>query len=122
MLSSIELRDRSEKIQWCDFVSLLFIIYCVQLLKMIQHGKDDQSNTDIELQSEYESATEEDDSEQYLEFNEYRLHTDSPAWAALFPLPDSPELVTMMLHTTKSDVSRSSHTHVAVIIGMWTMS
>jgi hypothetical protein len=122
MLSSIELRDRSEKIQWCDFVSLLFIIYCVQLLKMIQHGKDDQSNTDIELQSEYESATEEDDSEQYLEFNEYRLHTDSPAWAALFPLPDSPELVTMMLHATKSDVSRSSHTHVAVIIGMWTMS
>jgi hypothetical protein len=90
----------------------LIFIYCVQLLKKIQCGKDDQSTTDVELQSEYESATEEDGSEQYLEFSEYRLHTDSPAWAALFPLPESPEVATVILHTTNSDVSRSNHTHV----------
>ena len=29
--------------------------------------------------------------EEYIEYSEYHLHTNSPAWAALFPLPDSPE-------------------------------
>jgi len=110
MLSSLELTDRSEKIQWSDFVSLLFLFIACNLT-IFKCGKDDQSSTDVELQSEYESATEEDDNEQYLEFSEYRLHTDSPAWAALFPLPDSPEVTAMILHTATSDVSRSNYIH-----------
>jgi hypothetical protein len=69
--------------------------------------KDDDSSTDVEqwtpALSDYESATDEG-SEQHLEFSEYRLHTNSPAWAALFPLPDSPESVTVALPEKDPDV------------------
>ncbi|KAF7966982.1 hypothetical protein HWV62_39013 [Athelia sp. TMB] len=41
--------------------------------------------------SEYESATEDDDWEEELDTKQMRLHTSSPAWAALFPLPETPE-------------------------------
>jgi len=77
---------------------------------MVRCDKDDECSTSDGLQSAYESTTEEEGSEQYLEFSEYRLHTNSPAWAALFPLPDSPEIVTAALHATDSDVRKFEYT------------
>lgn len=61
-----------------------------------KQDEDSSSETDVQWTpalSDYESATDEDESQQYLEYSEYHLHTNSPAWAALFPLPDSPETV-----------------------------
>ena len=81
----------------------------VYLLNDALFEKGDDSSTDVELPwtpalSDYESATEENDSMQHLEFSEYHLHTNSPAWAALFPLPDSPEIITAALPAKDPDV------------------
>jgi len=70
--------------------------------------KDDEDETDSELQrtptlSDYASAIAEEDSE-HLEFSEYRLHTNSPAWAALFPLPESPDTLAAALSAEDPDV------------------
>jgi len=71
--------------------------------------KDDEDETDSELQrtptlSDYTSVIAEEDSEQHLEFSEYRLHTNSPAWAALFPLPESPDTLAAALSAEDPDV------------------
>lgn len=59
-----------------------------------EYGSDTESDLEwTPALSEYESATEDDDSfQEDLDGTPVRLHTNSPAWASLFPLPDSPDI------------------------------
>lgn len=60
---------------------------------MDHYYQGDQSDSDLQWTptlSTHESAKAGDE-EECIEYGEHHLHTNSPAWAALFPLPDSPE-------------------------------
>lgn len=61
-----------------------------------------------EYESEYESAAEDvNHGEDNSDLDEIPLHTNSPTWAALFPLPESPDIsiLTISHPCGESDVS-----------------
>lgn len=102
--------DQPQESCWSDFVS--FLSSLCKWSTMLKHEKDDDSDTDTEVHwtptlSDYESATDDGDSGVNMKANtvEYRLHTNSPEWAALFPLPDSPEVLTVAIPAENLNVS-----------------